>query len=290
MAGKKIRPLSAKELFPDRKTSKSRQKSTLSVKNCRLKEPMPDTTEIIAHRGSSHLAPENTLASLRLGWQETTTCELDIHPTLDGKLLVIHDDSTQRTTGINFKVAEHPLSELQQLDAGSFKGAEWKGEKLPSLADALAAMPADKRLYIEIKAGPAVIPELARVIRASGKEGQLLLHSFNSSACVEARKALPGIPVYLLMVSRQNLITGLWSPSLDEVLLQAKQAGLAGLGFNPTAFLNAATAQRIHAAGLKLNVWTVDRVDEARQLMALGVDGLITNRPGWLKAQLAGAG
>jgi len=243
---------------------------------------------IIAHRGSSYLAPENTLAALRLGWQETTTCEVDVHLTLDGRLLVIHDESTRRTTGVNLKVSGHSLSELQKLDAGSFKGIEWQGEKLPALEEALAAMPADKRLLIEIKGGPEAAPELARVIHASGKAGQVQLHSFNHPACLEAKAALPAIPVDLLVASRQNLVTGIWGPSLDEVILLAKQAGLAGLGMNHTPFLHASTVEKIHAAGLKLNVWTVDRADEAKKLIEMGADGIITNRPGWLRAQLAG--
>jgi glycerophosphoryl diester phosphodiesterase len=243
-------------------------------------------TALIAHRGSSHLAPENTLASFKLGWQETTTCELDIQPTLDGKLLVIHDDSTKRTTGVDFKVAEHSLSELQQLDAGSFKGIPWKGEKLPSLEEVIAAMPVDKRLLIEIKTGPEVVPELVQVIRASGKEKQLLIHSFVHAACVEARKALPHIPVYLLIASRPSLPTGAWSPSIDEAMLQVKESGLDGIGANDTALVDTSAIQKIHSAGLKLNIWTVDQVNEAQKLIDLGVDGLITNRPGWLKAQL----
>jgi glycerophosphoryl diester phosphodiesterase len=245
-------------------------------------------TALIAHRGSSHLAPENTLAAFTLGWRETTTCELDIQPTRDGKLLVIHDDSTKRTTGVDFAVAEHALSELQQLDAGSFKGIQWKGEKLPSLEEVIAAMPAGNRLLVEIKTGPEVVPELARVIHASGKEKQLLIHSFNEAACVETRKALPHIPVYFLIASRLNPLTGTRSPSLDEAMLKVREAGLNGIGANDTALVDAAAIQKIHSSGLKLNIWTVDHVHEAKKLIDLGVDGLITNRPGWLKAQLLG--
>lgn len=247
------------------------------------------SSSLIAHRGSSHLAPENTLASLKLGWRETTTCEVDIRPTLDGKLLVIHDDSTRRTTGVDFKVAEHALSDLRQLDAGSWKGAQWKGEKLPSLEEAIAAIPARKRLLVEIKAGPEVIPELKRVIRASGKEKQVLLQSFAHPVCVAARKALPRIPVYLLLAFGQNPLTRVWSPSIDEVIVMTKKARLDGIGINDTALVEAAAVQKIHSAGLKLNIWTIDEVDAARRLIDLGVDGLITNRPGWLKTQLAEA-
>jgi glycerophosphoryl diester phosphodiesterase len=245
--------------------------------------------EIIAHRGSSYLAPENTLAAFKLGWQETTTCELDVLPTRDGRLLVIHDDSTGRTTGVDFAVADRSLRELQQLEAGLWKGAQWKGEKLPSLEEAIAAMPADKRLFIEIKAGPEVVPELTRVVRASGKAERLLFHSFIYATCREARKAFPQVPVYLLIASRQDSQTGAWSPSLDEAISNAREAGLNGIGANDTVQVNAAAVEKIHAAGLKLNIWTVDEVLEAEKLIDLGVDGLITNRPGWLKRLLAAA-
>ena len=130
--------------------------------------------EIIAHRGASFEAPENTLASFKLGWTETQTVELDVWPTSDGKLLVIHDGNTQRTTGVDRNVTDHPLAELSQLDAGSFKGAKWSAEKLPSLQDVLAAIPPGRRLLIEIKTGAEVIAELRREVDASGKWDQIL--------------------------------------------------------------------------------------------------------------------
>jgi glycerophosphoryl diester phosphodiesterase len=251
---------------------------------------MTTRVEIIAHRGSSHLAPENTLAAFRLGWQETTTCELDVQLTSDGRLLVIHDDSTKRTTGVDLQVAAHPLIELQRLDAGAWKGMEWKGEKLPSLEEAIAAMPAGKRLLIEVKAGVEAVPELVRVILASGKEDRLLVHSFNYPVCIETKKLLPDLPVYFLIASQKDKLTQAWSPSLDEAMAQIKHAQLDGLGANDTPLLDVAAVRKIHAAGLKINIWTVNRLDEAKRLIDdLGVDGIITNRPGWLKVQLAKA-
>lgn len=247
---------------------------------------MTSPPSFIAHRGSSYLAPENTLASLKLGWRETTICEVDVQPTRDGKLLVIHDDSTKRTTGVDFKVARYALSDLQQLDADSCKGDRWKGEKLPSLEEAIAALPEDRRLLIEIKAGPEVLPEFVRIIRASGKEMQLLMHSFSYATCVESRKALPHLPVYFLIAFGQNLPGGISPPTIHEAITKAKEAGLAGIGANNTAEVDASAVAEIHSAGLKLNIWTVDEVDEAKRLIDLGVDGLITNRPGWLKEQI----
>jgi glycerophosphoryl diester phosphodiesterase len=247
---------------------------------------MTAQTCFIAHRGSSLLAPENTLASLKLGWEETTICEVDVQPTRDGKLLVIHDDSTLRTTGVQLAVAEHTLSELQQLDAGSWKGSPWKGERLPSLEEAISAMPKDKRLLVEIKAGPEVITEFARIVRESGKEKQLLMHSFSYATCVAGRKELPRLGIDFLITSQEKALTRAWSSFIDEAIARVKEAGLDGIGANLSSFIDAATVARIHGAGLRLNIWTVDELMEARRLVALGVDGIITNRPGWLKSQV----
>jgi glycerophosphoryl diester phosphodiesterase len=235
--------------------------------------------EIVAHRGSSFLAPENTLAALKLGWEETTTCEVDVRSTADGRLLVIHDASTMRTTGIDWRVAEHALSELQNLDAGSWKDPNWSDEKLPSLEEVIAAMPMENRLLIEIKSGPEVVPELQRVIAYSGKARQILLQSFSLATCLEAKKRLPKIPVYFLVES---------TPRANDVIAQAKAGGLDGFNCKNTEWVSASLVEQVRAAGLKIGVWTVDEVEEARRYCELGVNALTTNRPGWLKAQLDG--
>jgi glycerophosphoryl diester phosphodiesterase len=240
--------------------------------------------EIIAHRGSNQLAPENTLAAFRLGWNETDTCELDIQRTREGRLLVIHDASTERTTGVKLQVAEQTACELQQLDAAANQASEWRGEKMPLLEEVLAAMPDDKQLLIEVKTGPEMIPELARVIASSGREDRLRLQSFDYACCVALKKSFPQIPVYGLVHF------GTDSPAMDlswdEILSLALDAGLDGLNPNDTPRLDAAIVEKIHAARLQILVWTIDDVDQARKLIGYGVDGLITNRPGWLKAQL----
>ena len=244
---------------------------------------MNDRLELVAHRGSSYLAPENTLGALALGWQETHTCEIDVRPTLDGRLLVIHDASTLRTTGVELVVAQHALSDLQRLDAGSWKGPAWAGEKLPSLDEAIAALPADKCLLIEVKAGPQVVPELTRVIRASGKEMQIMLHSFDLATCAAARAAFPHLDVALLIAFEASPST--WPATLDRAIDDARDPSLTGINVNDVSFLSDAVP-RIHAAGLTVRVWTIDDAADAVRLLAWSVDGLITNRPAWLRSQL----
>jgi glycerophosphoryl diester phosphodiesterase len=241
--------------------------------------------EFIAHRGSSYLAPENTLAAFRLGWRETTTCELDVQAMADGRVVVLHDETTLRTTGIDLVLARHTLAELEGLDAGAWKGAEWKGEHVPTLTDVIAAMPAGKRLLVEMKGGPALVPELARVIRASGRADALTLQGFDRATCAAAKAALPEVPVYFLAWLGKNRrdVAKAWSKALRAM----RDEGLDGLGVNDAPGLNAKAVAEVHAANARLLIWTVDTVAAAKRLTALGVDGIITNRPGWLKAHLS---
>ena len=240
--------------------------------------------EFIAHRGSSFLAPENTLGALRLGWSETTTCEVDVRATRDGRVIVIHDETTLRTTGVDLVVAKHTLEELQRLDAGAWKGVAWKGERLPSFAETIAAIPPNKRLLVEIKGGPEIIPELARVVRESGRAESLALQGFDRATCALAKAALPEVPVHLLAFleyERQAARTA-W----DIAMTIVREEKLDGIGVNPASALGKGIAEA-HAAGVKVNIWTIDEVDLARLFIAAKVDGIITNRPGWLKAQLS---
>mgnify|MGYP003704864971 FL=1 len=166
---------------------------------------MPDSPHIarmpaiIAHRGASHDAPENTLAAFHLGWaQGADAVELDIWQTGDGHILVTHDADTRRLTGVKLKVAKTPLKILRSLDAGAWKGREWAGEKFPLLEEVLEIIPAGRRLVIEVKCGVAALPELERVIERSGKTSQVEIISFRRAVCVGAKKRMPDVPVLLL--------------------------------------------------------------------------------------------
>lgn len=244
--------------------------------------------DIIAHRGASHDAPENTLAAFRLGWQQRADgVELDIWLTKDGKIVVSHDENTKRTAGTAKKIPESTLAELRTLDAGSWKDPKWKSEKLPTLAEALALIPAGKRLVIEIKCGVEVLPELERDLKASGKPtSQLVIISFKYDVCAEAKKLFPKIPVLFLSSFKQDKASGAWTPAPDELIQKAKAAGLEGINLSFKGPLDAAFVKKTHAAGLKFYVWTVDDIAVARKLLADGADGITTNRPEWLREQL----
>jgi len=243
--------------------------------------------EIIAHRGASAEAPENTLAAFRLGWQQAEACELDITLTKDGRIAVIHDATTKRTAGLDKPVAQQTLEELKSLDAGSWKGKKWAGEKIPSLGEVLEILPPGKRLVIEIKCGPEVLPELQRVLEASGKKPeQVVIIGFGYDAMVQARRRFPKIPVYWLSSFKADKKTGK-TPDIDDLIAGARSGGLDGLNLHHEFPIDAAFVARIHAAGLKLYTWTVDDEEIARKEAAAGVDGITTNRPLWLRQKLS---
>ena len=127
---------------------------------------------VIAHRGASADAPENTLAAFRKGWELTDAVELDVHVTADGKLVVMHDDNTKRTTGVDYKIAATPAEKIRTLDAGKWKGTQFTGEHVPFLSEVLDAMPAGKKLVIELKAGMPVVEPVKDAVLASGKMKQ----------------------------------------------------------------------------------------------------------------------
>jgi glycerophosphoryl diester phosphodiesterase len=242
--------------------------------------------EIIAHRGASHDAPENTLAALRLGYEQGADAgELDVHLTKDGQLVVIHDADTGRVAGRKQAVVAQTFDELRTLEVGQW--GRWQGapfsEKIPALAEILAIVPAGKRLFIEVKARTEAVPELARVIKASGVAApQLPLITFDLETAKSLKRQLPAHEVCWIVEHSATK-----APAIGDLIQTAKAAGLDGLDLNYRFPIDAAFVAAVHAAGLKLYTWTVDDPAVARQLGAAGVDGITTNRPGWLRSQLA---
>ncbi|MBM3970149.1 MAG: glycerophosphodiester phosphodiesterase [Planctomycetes bacterium] len=252
-----------------------------------LSLPAPSNIEFIAHRGESYDAPENTLAAFRLAWErKVSTIELDVHRTKDGELIVCHDANTKKTTGVDKAIKNSTLAELRTLDAGSWKGKRFAGEKLPTLAEALATIPEHGRCFIELKTGPEAVPALVKVVESSGKRpDQLVIISFDSESLAEAKRELPRHPAYWIVSVKKNKTTGTLAPTVEELIAKAKAIHADGLDLSipPTSEY----VEPVKRAGLKLFIWTVNDVVIARKFVELGVDGITTDRAGWLKTQLA---
>ncbi len=246
--------------------------------------------EIIAHRGASFDVPENTLAAVRLAWsQKADAVEVDVYLSKDGRIVVIHDPDTKQMAGVDRPVAEQTLAELQSLDVGRWKGAAWAGEKIPTLAQVLELLPEGKGMFLDIKSGPEIIPELRRVVAESGKPSEHIAVIGPLDVCTAIKKALPKHPAYFLEEFRWDEKTGQWSPSAGDLVAAVRKAGLDGLDLGLKLPLDRSFIQSVKEADLKVYVWTVDDPGDARRLAEGGIDGITTNRPEFLRRQIAGS-
>ncbi len=244
---------------------------------------------IIAHRGASADAPENTLSSIREAWkQEADGAEFDIRLTKDGKIVLMHDDSTRRTAGKKLVVKDHALEDLRKLDAGSWKGEKWKGEAVPLLEEALKELPEGKLYYIEIKSGPEILPELMRVIKDSGKAtGQLRIIAFDFETLVKSESLIPDVKTLWIVDGKKNPVTGKKTyPDLTSLAEKAAAAGIEGLNLNHGFPLDEAAVKAIKARGLSVAAWTVNDPAIAKRLATAGLDAISTDLPGKIRAEL----
>jgi glycerophosphoryl diester phosphodiesterase len=242
------------------------------------------SVEIIAHRGASYLAPENTMASVMLGWEKGADVEVDVYLSKDDRIVVIHDASTKRTGEVDLKVSETTSEELRKLDVGRFKAEEFAGERIPFLGDIIKTIPPKRKLYVEIKCGQEILPFLRELIVESGKMSQIVIIGFDLET-VTASKKLINVPTYWLKGTAKDKETQGWIPHDAKLVQTVRDKGLDGLDVH-YAGVTEGFVRAVKAAGQKLYVWTVDDPGQAARLVKLSVDGITTNRPGWLREQL----
>jgi glycerophosphoryl diester phosphodiesterase len=243
--------------------------------------------EIVAHRGASHDAPENTLSAFRLGFaQEADAVELDVHLTKDGKIVVSHDAETGRTAGVTNRIAERSFDELRKLEVGRW--GRWRGkafkEFIPALDEVMPLVPAGKKLFIEIKCGAEILPELENVLnRAAMPPEQTVIIGFSYDTMCAAKGRFPKIMVLWLVSSDSKTKK---YPPVEDLIEKTTAAKLDGLNLNFGFPIDREFVRKVRAAGLRLYTWTVDDVVVAKREAEAGVDGITTNRPGWLRAEL----
>jgi glycerophosphoryl diester phosphodiesterase len=244
---------------------------------------------IIAHRGASHDAPENSLSAFKLAIeQDADGFEADFYLTSDGKIACFHDKDTERISGKKLLVVKTPLAKLQSLDVGSWKGPRWKGEKMPVMEEVLAAVPAGKKIFIELKSSVEVVNPMAKAIEASPLEPeQIVIISFHADAIAECKKQLPHLKALWLCGYKEQK-DGSFTPGVEEVAATLKR--IHADGFNSEAraeHFDEAFINRLRELGCsEFSVWTVDDPKDAEYYARLGAWAITTNRPGWLREKL----
>lgn len=245
-------------------------------------------SQIVAHRGASHDAPENTLAAFKLAWEQgADAIEGDFYLTKDRRIVCIHDGDTERVAGRKRVVAESTRAQLRKLDVGSWKGRRWAGERIPTIDEVLGTVPDGKKVFLELKSGKVIVPFLKQALDASGlKPEQIIILAFDEATVIEAKRILPSVRVCWLVGYSKDKATGAWTPPLSRVLGTLKRIGADGVDSDAREILDAAFVKDLRAANLAFHVWTVDDPSVAERFRRLGVDSITTNRPGWLREQL----
>jgi len=215
----------------------------------KAQEEVPDLAfHYVGHRGASYLAPENTLASIKLAWElGAEGAECDVMLTSDQRVVLFHDKNTKKLTGANFM-----------------------------LEDVLAIIPGDRMLVIEIKTGPEILPHLQKVITEHWKSGKISFIAFDFETIKQAKVLYPEVPCYYLSSFKSDL-----SKHFDAIL----ESKLDGVDLRHP-MIDGDLMEKCHASGLDVWCWTVNDPETAKKMKELGVSAITTDRPAWLKNSL----
>jgi len=237
--------------------------------------PFPLTPPyFFAHRGASAYAPENTLAAFRLAKEQgAPAIEFDVKLSADGVPVIHHDPSLERTTNGSGPLSRQPLKELQKLDAGSWFGASFAGEPLPSLEDLFQTLGGQLFMNIELTnyASPfdGLTTRVTQLVKRFGLQDSVMFSSFLPHNLMLAGHLLPGAPRgQLALPGKAGDWQRLWGGMLT---LQADHP-----------YSQDVTPERIeqaHRRGRRVHVWTVNDPAEMRRLWKMGVDGVFTDDP-----------
>jgi glycerophosphoryl diester phosphodiesterase len=239
---------------------------------------------IIAHRGESYDAPENTLASINLAWErDADAVEIDVQLTKDEKIVVIHDRSTLRISGKYKRIASNNYDELAKIDMGRFKGRKYTNEKIPLLDEAIDTIPVGKVLFVEIKSDEKILGPLQKLIKLKNIDPiKIKFIGFNINTMKQVKQILPEFESYWIIEGKHYKNKS----DLLGTIVKCKSAMLDGLDVQAKVYLDKEVIQTVKASSLNIYTWTVDKPERAKQLYLDGIDGITTNRAAWLKDKL----
>lgn len=234
-------------------------------------------TKLVAHRGESVIAPENTLEAFALAWARgAEAIEGDFHLTKDGEVVCMHDDNTLRTTGVPGKIAEKTLAELRELDAGRWKGENWRYARIPTLREVLETIPCGGEIFIELKSVGPIVEAIRKVFgEVPCKPEQLTFIAFDEFTAGEVKRLFPG--------HKSHWLLGNWRDERprfapEELAEKVASMGVDGVDIQYHAeLLTCDYVEAMHRRGKEFHVWTVDDPAAARKLMEFGVDSVTTN-------------
>ena len=233
-----------------------------------ISDDMTTDVQIIAHRGSTRKAPENTMAAVQKAVEEMTDCvEIDVQMTRDGVVVLGNDANLRRVAGVNRPIYSMTLEEIRNLEVGSSFSPEFAGEKIPTLEEVLAFCKGSVNLNIEIKRTgmdrelPARVVEL---IQEQEMEKQCVVTSTSMSHLMQVKELEP------------KLCTGYIVSAAYGDFDPGRQVDFISIRYE---FADEELVEHMHDQGKRVYAWTVNAPGELRRLEAVGVDGIITDHP-----------
>lgn len=238
-----------------------------------------DNIMVVGHRGASRYAPENTVASAKLAWeQQAHAVEIDVHLSSDNEIVVIHDYDTKKTCGQKYIVSETPLKTLKELDAGSWKDEKYKGEQIPTLSEIVSIIPDGRKLVVEIKSDIKIVPVIKKNFGDHPKVDQLLFIAFDYETIVAAKNAFP--------TNKSFWLSSKFPDGIKATLEKVKEDGLDGVDLR-YSIVTPEVMKIAKKLGLEVHVWTVNDLDKAKELEQMGVYSITTDIPDQVLGALA---
>lgn len=237
---------------------------------------------IVAHRGASYAAPENTIPSFELAFKEGADfIEGDFWLTKDYKIVCIHDSDTKRVSDKKIKVQSSTLYELKKLDVGIWKGAQYKGTTIPTIQEVFNIIPRDKGIYIEIKDDRIIFVEKLREIinQSEIQNEKIRIITFNPNTVRLAKNIFPEIKIYWLFgwyFSKKKCLKSLARRRLMQTL---KTLNCDGIDVNVAPYIDEKLVKSLRENNLDFCAYDVDKFQDAVRLINLGIDSITTNSP-----------
>lgn len=246
---------------------------------------MNSKVSIIAHRGASADAPENTLPAFNLAWEmQADGIEGDFRLTADGHVVCIHDATTERLAEINLPIKSTDYAQLRTVNVAHAFNPKGPPAHIPLLSEVIATVPSGKLLFIELKSGPLIVPPLIEALKASQlSTDQIILFSFKT----EVLRAIQQLNTPYrtgLIIDFKIAPNGQLTPTLEDCLQTALQHGCAGLHISASAQLPKNIGKQTRAQNLHLHTWTVDTHELSQTMQALGAQSITTNKPDTIRS------
>jgi glycerophosphoryl diester phosphodiesterase len=233
---------------------------------------------VIAHRGASGYAPENTLAAMKKAIEmNAEMSELDVQETADGEMIILHDASLKRTTGVDKNIWETKYEELKGLDAGGWFSDEYKGEPIPTFQEIVDLVKGKMKINIELKTNKhekMLAERTLKIVEANGFLDQVVFTSFKFAEIDKIRELNKEAKVGYLF-GRVPTDVNVFTADVDLLSVNLKS-------------VDAEFMKKAKANGKEVAVWTVNKPEDMKRMISLGVDAIITNYPDVLRKILDG--